>query len=109
MDNHIPSTPEQIEQEINTDTARELGRAALPPDLAVIVDQLKIGRSLLHALGSIETVAWEEHFHAAEDRVEAFILSAMLYGDLSNSGFEALDEYVRKRVAARRAFLKERF
>ncbi len=106
MDNQTPITPEQIKQTVNT--GRELGRAVLPPDLAAIVDQLKIGRSLLHALGSIEQVAWEEHFPAVEDRAEAFILSAMIYGDLSDSGFEALDEHVRKRVATRRALLKEK-
>lgn len=98
---------EQIASSVST--AKELGRASLPPALVAIVDKLKVGDSLLAAMGSIEQVAWEEHLDNPASRANAFAISALIYGDLSHSDWDALDQHIRDRVAARLAFLREQF
>lgn len=90
-------------------TAKELARAALPPALGAIVAKLKVGDSLLAAMGSIEQVAWEEHLDEPASRANAFAICALIYGDLSHSDWDALDQHIRDRVSARRAFLREQF
>jgi hypothetical protein len=102
------STPlEQIDSLVRT--AKELARAALPQALAATVDKLKVAESLLAAMGSIEQVAWEEHLDNPASRANAFAISALTYGDLSHSEWAVLDEHIRARVAARRAFLRDQF
>ncbi|TCV51383.1 hypothetical protein [Pseudomonas sp. 460] len=98
---------EHIASEVST--AKDLARAALPPALAATVDMLKVGESLLAAMGSIEQAAWEEHLDNPESRANAFAISALIYGDLSHSDWDVLDQHIRDRVAARRAFLRDRF
>jgi hypothetical protein len=90
-------------------TAKDLARAALPQALAATVDMLKVGESLLAAMGSIEQVAWEEHLDNPESRANAFAICALMYGDLSHSDWDALDQHIRNRVAARRSFLRDQF
>lgn len=86
-----------------------LGRASLPPTLGAKVDRLKVGEVLLHALGSIEQIAWEDHLQVAVSRAEAYALSAMVYDDLSRTDWTALDEHIRQREAARKAMLQAKF
>jgi hypothetical protein len=102
-------TPTMKEIDVEVSTTSNLGRSALPPALAAAVDLLKVGSSLLQALGTIEQLAWEEHIHAAESRANAFGISAMVYGDLSQSEWDNLDKHIRERVAARRKLLQEMF
>lgn len=103
----MTSIPEQIAARVVT--AKELARAALPPTLAATVDMLKVGESLLAAMGSIEQVAWEEHLDNPESRADAFAISALIYGDISHSDWSVLDQHIRDRVASRRAFLRDQF
>lgn len=98
---------EQITSRVST--AKDLARAALPPTLAATVDMLKVAESLLAAMGSIEQVAWEEHLDDSASRADAFAISALVYGDISHSDWGVLDQHIRDRVAARRAFLRDQF
>ncbi|MGF6281906.1 hypothetical protein ABH908_000061 [Pseudomonas frederiksbergensis] len=96
---------EQIQAEIHR--ARDLARAALPEALAGIVDKLTVGSNLLQSMGQIELVAWEDHLSVPESCACAFALSAMLYRELPLSDWDALEDHIRDRVAARRAFLQK--
>lgn len=86
-----------------------LGRSRLPEALATAVDLLKVGDSLLHALGSIEQAAWADNIRVAVAIADAFTVSALVYGDLSHGSYTALDEHIREREAARCEFLQEKF
>ncbi|HGO9799700.1 TPA: hypothetical protein ACLEB8_004890 [Pseudomonas aeruginosa] len=88
---------------------QSLGRSHLPEALATAVDLLKVGDSLLHALGSIEQAAWADHIRVAVAIADAFTVSALVYGDLSHGSYTALDEHIREREAARCEILKEKF
>lgn len=88
---------------------QELGRSLLPETLATVVDQLKVGDSLLHALGSIEQAAWADHMRVAVARADAFTVSALVYGELSHGSYTALDEHIRERETARHELLQEKF
>lgn len=88
---------------------QSLGRSHLPEALATAVDQLKVGDSLLHALGSIEQAAWANHIRVAVAIADAFTVSALVYGDLSHGSYTALDEHIREREAARCEILQEKF
>ena len=86
-----------------------LGRVLLPQALVAVVERLKVAESLLHALGSIEQIAWEDHLQVAVSRVDAFALSAVVYEDLSQAEWAILDNHIREREAARRALLNVKF
>lgn len=91
------------------DLCRALGRTALPPTLVAKVERLKVGEVLLHALGSIEQMAWEDHLQVVVSRADAYALSAMVYEDLSRTDWTALDEHIRERESARKAMLQAKF
>lgn len=86
-----------------------LGRTSLPTALVAKVERLKVGDVLLHALGSIEQMAWEDHLQVVVSRADAYALSAMVYDDLSRTDWTALDEHIRERESARKAMLQAKF
>lgn len=86
-----------------------LGRSLLPPALIASVERLQVGEILLHALGSIEQVAWEDHLPVVVSRAEAYALSARVYDDLSLTDWTALSEHIREREAARKVLLQAMF
>jgi hypothetical protein len=98
---------EQIQAEIHS--ACDLARAALPEALADIVEKLAVGKNLLHSMGQIEQAAWEDHLSVPESCACAFALSAMMYRELPLSDWHALENHIRDRVTARRAFLQKMF
>lgn len=98
---------EQLAAQLST--ARYLDRTAMPLALAASIDALKISRSLIHALATIEQAAWETALNAAEGRATAFAISALAYCDLSDQDYDALNSHIRERVAVRRSLLQEMF
>ncbi|HCR1551597.1 TPA: hypothetical protein ONA52_005438 [Pseudomonas aeruginosa] len=89
-------------------TILDVGRAVLPVSMVEVVERLKVGRGLLHALGGIEQQDWESHLHVAEARAGTFAISALQYGDLSQVDYDVLVDHIRMRVATRRVLLKDR-
>lgn len=83
--------------------------AVLSTTLASIVERLRIGRGLLHALTGIELAAWESSLNTAEGRATAFAVSALTYGDLTDEEYEALYSHIGARAAIQRALLRDKF
>jgi hypothetical protein len=81
--------------------ARDLGREALPAGLVNTVAALKIADSLLQSLGAIERADFESLLRTNEARASAFAVSAIIYGDLSDLGYDALIKHIRARTEAR--------
>lgn len=102
---------DRLIEQMNADmrVTDNVGRTMLADSLLVTVERLKVGSSLLHALGSIEQQAWEAQLSMLEERALAFAISALQYGDLSVTEYDALNEHIRERVAVRRALLQEKF
>lgn len=92
-----------------TRSPEDVGRAALPAALVEVVERLKVGSGLLHALGGIEQQAWEDHLQGVEGRATAFAISALQYGELSAADYDALATHISERVAARQALLTDTF
>ncbi|MDH4602418.1 MULTISPECIES: hypothetical protein [Pseudomonas syringae group] len=96
-----PSANSQLK--IHIAATQSVGLAALPSQLRAAVESLKVSTSLLHTLGTIEQVSWEEHLKEAKSRATALTFSAMVYGDLSHEDWIALDEHIKDRLTKRRA------
>ncbi|HEP8700367.1 TPA: hypothetical protein VDU52_002771 [Pseudomonas aeruginosa] len=87
----------------------DVGRAVLPVSMVEVVERLKVGSSLLHALGDIEQQDLESHLHVTEARAGTFAICALQYGDLSQVDYDVLVDHICMRVATRRVLLKDTY
>lgn len=98
----ITKLREEIDAQLGS--FRGLGRDVLASDLAATIDNLKVRDKLLQALGAIEQTTSEEQAEVVRIRADTYALSARDCDcDLSTPDWEALDNHIRERVAAKRS------